>query len=295
MIISEIVYELRKYFKSGFDNVEKNRKFLETLSAFAPDFHFKVKKEVIQFENFDAEWLKIKNATHHVILYLHGGGYTSGSANTHRSLVSEICEKGNFNALIPNYRLAPENPYPCGFKDAVSSYNYLLENGYAPHQIIIAGDSAGGGLTMALLYYLKDHQQPLPKAAILICPWTDLKNTGKSIQKENNDPFINTKAMDFIAHIYVNNNEKVSHPYISPLYGNVKNLPPIYIQAGGKDPIRDDAIRLHQKIIEYGGKSKLEVFPGMFHVWHAFYFFLPDGRKALNSIATFARYQFDLS
>lgn len=292
MLIADIFFKLRTTFRNDHTDIEGSRRSLEKIAGLIPNLYCNILRKEVQFEKFDAEWLLPKGATHHVILYLHGGGYISGSHRTHRSMVSKICESGNFNALVVNYRLAPENPYPAALEDALEAYDFLLKEGYSNDQIIVAGDSAGGGLSMALMYHLRDHQQKLPKAAVLICPWTDLKMSGKSIDINIKDPFLTRKTLEFMAQNYTQGQDR-NISYISPFYGDITELPSIYIQAGATDPLVDDAVRLHDKIIAAGGKSRLDVYPGMFHVWQAFYIFLGEGKKALKDIASFARTEFD--
>ncbi len=292
MIIADIFFRLRTTFRNDHTDIAGSRQSLEKIAQIVPNLYYDIRRKEVRFEKFDAEWLLPKGATHHVILYLHGGGYISGSHRTHRSMVSKICKNGNFNALVVNYRLAPENPYPAAMEDAIEAYNFLLKEGYSNDEIIVAGDSAGGGLSIALMYYLRDHQQKLPKAAILICPWTDLTMTGASLDINTKDPFLTRETLEFMAQNYTRDENRMT-AYISPFYGDVSGLPPVYIQAGSTDPLADDAVRLHEKILAAGGESRLDVYPGMFHVWQAFYIFLKEGRKALKSIASFARTEFD--
>ncbi len=293
MQVADILAKFKGVFRSNTGSIQDYRNFLDNISRFSPTFNFNVKRKMVKVKTFSAELHQPKNGSHHMMLYLHGGGYAGGSHKTHRSLVSEICANGNFSALVPNYRLAPEDPFPAALEDALSSYQYLLRRGYRPEEIIVAGDSAGGGLTMALLYHLKDNQMPLPKAAVLICPWTDLKCTGQSLETNKDDIFVSKKGLRAMVKCYVSKEYSTDNPYISPLYGDPSNLPPILIHVGGKDPICDDGIRMHKKITEVGGASSLEIYPEMFHVWHAFHLFLPDGKKAVKAVAKFAREEFE--
>lgn len=292
MLIASIFSQIRKIFRNDHTDIEGSRASLERVAAIVPNFYCNTTFRQVKFEKSEAEWILPKNASSQVILYLHGGGYISGSHRTHRAMVNKICHYANISALVLNYRLAPEHPYPAALEDAITAYEYLLKEGYRADQIVVGGDSAGGGLTMALLYHLREQGLTLPKAAVLICPWTDLNITGDSVDKNTDDPFLTRDALEFMAKNYTQGQNK-EDAYISPLYGRPHGLPPVYIQAGATDPLVDDALRLHEKIIAAGGKSRLDVYPGMFHVWQAFYIFLKDGKKALKSIADFIRTESD--
>lgn len=283
----------RNLFKSDYTDISKSRKSLERAARLVPTNYKDFQISKVQFETFDGEWIIPNQSKNRVILYLHGGGYLIGSTKTHRPMVSRIASESESKALLINYRLAPENPYPAALEDAVSAYQYLLKEGYTPEQIIIAGDSAGGGLSVSLLYYLKDHQLPLPKTAVLLCPWTDLELTGPSIEKNSKyDPVLSRDHMEFMRSNYAGK-EDFKQPYISPLYGDVQGLPPIYIQTGTIDPIYDDSVRLHEKILASGGNSILDIYPGKFHVWQAFYTFIREGKKAISEIAKYIKNQYN--
>ena len=271
----------------------KNRKSLEDAAKLLPNFYWNIQHQIISIDGLEAEWILPKNATNDVLLYFHGGGYSSGSHRTHRPMVSRICKKGNFKGLVVNYRKAPENPYPTALEDAVKAYQFLLKEGYSPKKIVLAGDSAGGGLCLALMYALRDQKTSQPKAAALLCPWTDLAITGKSVDiNEKHDPFLGRIKLDNLSKIYRNGQDPLL-PSISPLYGGTIGLPPIYFQAGSHDPILDDAIRMHEKILVDGGVSYLDIYPKMFHVWQAFYIFLSEGKDAINKLANFLRKELD--
>ncbi|HUH73151.1 MAG TPA: alpha/beta hydrolase [Chitinophagales bacterium] len=289
----EFVVQLRRLFSKENATIEENRKALESAAKILPNFYFNIQHQVVSLDTFEAEWILPKNACNKVLLYLHGGGYSSGSHRTHRPMVSRICKKGGFKGFVINYRKSPENPYPAALEDAHKAYLYLMNEGYTPKNIVIAGDSAGGGLALALLYYLRDHQIDLPKAAALLCPWTDLAITGESVNKnEKFDPYLNRKKIEALRDVYLNG-ENPLQPYVSPLYGSTIGLPPIYFQAGSNDTIVDDAIRMHEKILKEGGISYLDNYPKMFHVWQAFYIFLSEGRTAIHKISVFLRQELD--
>lgn len=288
-----VVVQLRRLFSKENTTIEENRKALEDAAKLLPNFYFNIQLQRVLLDGFEAEWILPKKASNDVLLYLHGGGYSSGSHRTHRPMVSRICNKGGFKGFVINYRKAPENPYPAALEDAYKAYIHLLNEGYSPRNIVIAGDSAGGGLALALLYYLRDQQIELPKAAVLLCPWTDLAVTGASVDRnERYDPYLGRKKIEELSVHYLNGQDPLI-PYVSPLYGSASGLPPIYFQAGSKDTILDDALRMHEKILAEGGISYLDNYPNMFHVWQAFYVFLSEGRDAINKLSGFLRKELD--
>lgn len=293
MLPVEFVVQLRRLFSKENSTVEESRKALEDAAKILPNFYFNIQHQRVSLDGFEAEWILPKKASNDVLLYLHGGGYVSGSHRTHRPMVSRICKIGGFKGFVINYRKAPENPYPAALEDAHQAYLHLLKEGYSPKNIVIAGDSAGGGLALALLYYLRDQKIELPKAAALLCPWTDLAITGASVDRnEKNDPYLGRKKIEELRNHYLNGQDSLN-PFVSPLYGSTLGLPPIYFQAGSKDTIADDAIRMHEKILAEGGISYLDNYPDMFHVWQAFYIFLSEGKDAINKLSEFLRNQLD--
>lgn len=173
------------------------------------------------------EWIAAENNTSNkVLLYFHGGGYATGSINTHRALVSQIAKNAGIKALMINYRLAPENPYPAAVEDAATAYNYLLQNGYTNSDVCFGGDSAGGGLTICSLLYLRDKNVPLPKCAIALSPWLDQTMGGDSYHgKKHIDPMLVAEGFPVWSKAYTADADPKS-PYISPVFADLHNLPP---------------------------------------------------------------------
>lgn len=224
-----------------------------------------------------------------VLLYFHGGGYCVGSKNTHRPLVSKIAKISGIKALIIDYRLAPENPYPAALEDALLSYEWLLEQGYKPGDILIGGDSAGGGLAAALLLLLKSKGRPQPVAAILLSPWADLTLSGDSIHKNADlEPMLPLEEMDRWAEKYIGDADP-KNPFISPLFGDYKGICPVLIQVGTNEVILDDSKRLAAVMNKAGVKVEIEIWEGMFHVWQFFWQYLPEGIDAIYGIADYIR------
>jgi epsilon-lactone hydrolase len=281
MKLLPIFSALRLLFKMDHTNIKSSRDVMDRASGLIP-------KLLIQDVSFDklsiggrkAEWVLPPKSGHGVMLYLHGGGYVTGSIRTHRALVSRIAKEGNFKALIIDYRLAPEHPFPAALEDALDAYRYLLSQKFRSKDIVIAGDSAGGGLTMALLLKIRDLNMDMPAAGGLICPWVDLTNSGASGKfNRGKDPIINNAQGDFWADAYAGSSDK-KNPFVSPLFAQLHGLPPIYIQAAGKDLLLSDSTRLRDQLKEVGSAVSLDVYEDMFHVWQAFWLFLADAKDA---------------
>jgi acetyl esterase/lipase len=238
-----------------------------------------------------AEWIEASDADLGVILYLHGGAYALGSINSHREIVARLARTTKMRGLAIDYRLAPEHPYPAALEDAIAAYLWLLTQGYDPSQIIIAGDSAGGGLALGTLVTLRDAGKPLPAGAVCISPWTDLATTGASIQnKAKVDLILDPDSLEKYAKYYAGEHELTS-PLISPLYADPKGLPPLLIQVGTDEILLDDATRFTKNAQESGVDVTLEIWDQMFHVFQMISF-LPETKKAVGNIAEFVAHNF---
>ena len=238
----------------------------------------------------NAEWFTPENpAKGKILLYLHGGAYIMGNCATHRQLVSYLARECSVRAVLPEYRLAPEHPFPCAIDDALSVYRALRDEGYAPGDIVVAGDSAGGGLTMALLLSLRDAGQPMPAGAVLLSPWLDLTASGESMQsRAEHDPWFKPADMPVIAAYYCREDE-LDSPLVSPVFADVTGLPPLLVQVGEDEILLSDSTRLAEKVGQAGGEVTLEVWPQMWHVFQVFVHQMPESRKAIARIAPFVR------
>jgi acetyl esterase/lipase len=223
------------------------------------------------------------------IFYLHGGGYVMGSPAEYRDFIWRIARVTSARVLCPYYRLAPEHPFPAALDDAVRSYSWLLAQGAAPRRLAIMGDSAGGGLALAMLLRLRDEGLPLPAAAVTLSPWTDLALTGDSM-RNNAGADLTLKferAASFARHYLADAEPR--HPYASPLYGDPTGLPPILIQVGSGEILRDDSVRMADKLRAAGSPVEIEIWPRMPHVWQLFARVLPEGRRAIARIGDFVQ------
>ncbi len=231
-----------------------------------------------------------------VVLYLHGGGYYRGSLHTHRELCSRISRAGGWAVLSVGYRLAPEHPFPAALEDALAAYRWLLGTGIAPGQIVVAGDSAGGGLAAALMLALRDGvtslrmaRGPLPGGAVLLSPWTDLEQSGASIiGRAAADPSLTKAYLDRFAAAYLGGAD-ARDPLASPLHGDLRGLPPLLIQVGTAEILEDDAARFADKAQAAGVPVRLERWPDMIHVWQRYAALLPEAQEALAHIGAWPR------
>lgn len=226
-----------------------------------------------------------------VILQLHGGGYTGAVRNAYyvfAGLYNEVSH--GCSVLTPDYRVAPENPYPAALEDAVASYQWLMDKGYFGEQIILGGDSAGGGLAMALCMYLKDHHMPMPCGIVAMSPWTDLTASGESYETNyEKDPlFGNTKESLIYVNDYAGDHDKMD-AYISPLFGNFKEFPPMLIQVGSIEMLLSDSVSVAAKARQQGVKVRLSVYEGMFHVFQMAYLNIPESKRAWAEVGKFIK------
>lgn len=234
-----------------------------------------------------AEWVVAAGVdSDRVLLYLHGGAYQIGSPATHRHMVALLSGAARARVLSVGYRLAPENPFPAAVDDAVAAYRWLLAAGTDRGVLALGGDSAGGGLALASLVALRDAGEPMPAAAVVMSPWTDLALTGESLQtRADADVLIKPGGMAETAEAYLAGQDP-RHPYASPLYADLHGLPPMLIHVGDAEVILDDSTRLAARARAHGVDVTLEVWDEMPHVWHAFAGMLPEADQAIERIGS---------
>jgi len=240
-----------------------------------------------------AEWVEpapaatLPAAPRRTVLYLHGGAYMFCSPRTHRGITAFLARRIPARVLVPDYRLAPEHPFPAALEDALACYRWLLSQGIAAREIALAGDSAGGGLALAALLALRDGGEPLPGAAACLAPWADLAATGASIQSNSGtDAWVFGEAVAVGARLYLGS-VPATYPLASPLYGDLSGLPPLVIHASESEVLRDDALRLADKARRSGVPVRLRMWRGLPHVWQGFLPFIPEARESLEEIAAF--------
>jgi phosphinothricin tripeptide acetyl hydrolase len=249
-----------------------------------------VKVERVNAPVAPAEWLRPPSAEPgRVVLYLHGGGYVIGSPRSHRHLAAAIAGAAGASALLLDYRLAPEHPFPAAVEDATAAYRWLLDQAIAPERIVIAGDSAGGGLTVATLLALREARVPLPAGGVCISPWVDLTCSGASyVTKADADPIVQRSGVEEMAGAYLGATPPRT-PLASPLFADLRGLPPLLIHVGSDEVLLDDAVQLAERAKAAGVDATLEVYDRMIHVWHWFLPMLDEAQTAVEAIGRFVR------
>lgn len=241
----------------------------------------------VTIDGRSAEWIRPSRITNdRAILYFHGGGYVMGSCRSHRAIVAKFVAGTGIGALVFDYRLAPEHPFPAALDDSTSAYAWLLSQGLSASRVAFVGDSAGGGLCLATLLAIRDQGISLPAAAAVLSPWTDLKCSGNSYTRQ--DPLAPEGSWKIFGKYYAGANNP-SLPLISPLYGDLTGLPPLLIYVGENESMLDDATQFAEKARNAGVNTILHVGEGMVHCYPAFSPLFPEAREAMEDICGFVR------
>jgi len=249
-------------------DIEKNRQTQNNVGA----MYAKVKDISIEeflIADMEAEWIHVNRAhmKKYIILYCHGGGFTTGSKEYARTITSKLAESTSMDVCSFNYRLAPENKYPSAVEDVIKVWDYLMLLGYGARDIIVAGDSAGGNLALTLLHQLKQKQRLFPRGLVLMSPWIDLTGSGKShIKKAKVDPILSETYLKQAISMYTEETMK-ENALVSPLFGDFTGFPPTYIQVGENEILLDDSKRLYDKMNALNVSVHLDVYPNMWHVF----------------------------
>ena len=285
----KMIFRIRRVLKSPSTILDVTASRVET-DALAAQFKTKLDLNCTPVDagGVAAEWVIPPRAGPDlVILYLHGGSYNSGSIQSHRPLAANIANSALARALIIDYRLAPENPFPAAVEDALIAYRWLLSNGHPPGQVIVVGDSAGGGLALASLVSLRDQGEPLPLACVCLSPWTDLTCEGESWSSNlKKDILLIPNQLKQSALLYLAGADPFN-PLASPLYADLNDLPPLLIQVGSEELILSDATGLAEHAQSAGVAVTLEIWDGMQHEWHFTASLVPEARHAIASIGVF--------
>ncbi|WP_462413518.1 alpha/beta hydrolase [Neobacillus sp. Marseille-QA0830] len=285
---------IKQFLKASMSNqassatdIAAARQGLEALSGLTP-VAADIKIEKLFIGDIPAEWVTAPTAeSDRVFLYLHGGAYIMGSCNTHRYLASKLSRSTGARVLVPEYRLAPEHPYPAALEDAMTVYRWLLSTGVATEKIIIGGDSAGGGLTLSTLLTLKDAGDPLPALAVLLSPWTDLAVTGESMETRSEaDPWLKPAQTRVAPALYIRDLDP-KNPIVSPIYADLSGLPPMLVHVGNDEILLSDSERLVDRVNAAGGDAVLKVWDGMWHVFQTFA--IPEGQQSISEIGEFVK------
>lgn len=269
---------------------ETRAAFEEMASKFSVDVA--IKRDAIGAGGVKAEWVSAPDVdAGRAVLYLHGGGYVLGSINTHRALAARLGRAARARVLVIDYRLAPEHPHPAAVEDSVAAYRWMLTQGLKPARIAVAGDSAGGGLTVATLVAIREAKLALPAAGACLSPWVDLEGIGESMTtKAEVDPIVQKAGLVQMAAAYLGGKDPRT-PLAAPLYADLFGLPPLLIQVGTAETLLDDASRLAERARKAGVKVAYEPWEHMIHGWHLFAPMLDEGQQAIDRIGAFVREQ----
>ena len=249
-------------------DLEKHRQSQDAIGAMMSNTRA-VNYREFKIDDIDAEWISVNRAhmKKYILLHCHGGGYSTGSRIYARTLTSKLAESTSMDVLCFDYRLAPEHPYPAATEDAMKVWNYLMLLGYGARDIILTGDSAGGNLALSLTLKLKQEGRLLPRGLVLMSPWTDLTSSGRSFEsKAELDPVLNKAYIDRMVEAYADGQE-LKNPLVSPLFGNFEGFPPTYIQVGENEILLSDSQRLHQAFVDANVSVRMDMYPGMWHVF----------------------------
>ncbi len=277
---------------AGVINIESMRRNMDRVGGRLPE---SVTGTPSQLGGVPGEWVEREDADPtRVLLYLHGGGYVAGSVDSHRNLLGALAKATGVRIFALDYRLAPEHPHPAQVDDAVAAYRALIAStddeghGVDPARIAIAGDSAGGGLTVATLLALRDAGDPLPACAVPISPLFDLSASGESmVTRADADPMVSPADVAVMGRLFVGDDGDLDDPLASPLQADVSGLPPLLIHVGDAEVLLDDSTRMTAKVEAAGGDVTLKVWPEMVHVWHSSAGFVPESDEAIDEIAAF--------
>ncbi len=286
-VLKNIIEAKRKNPYTGNKTVDQLRKETEIAGSLIPlPKNIKYKKVVAG--NIHAEWITCGEVDENkIFMFMHGGGYYRGSVAATRATVARISAEAKVKCLSIKYRLAPEYPFPAAIDDSYSAYEWLINEGICPKQIIVSGQSAGGGLCLALLLKIKENNISQPLGAVALSPWTDLSQSGKTMIKNRNiDPVISKQYLDRFAKLYFPDLNNMSH-LASPIIGDLSGLPDILIQVGSAETMLDNSTRFYEKAKKANVNAKLEIWENMFHGWHSYAHILKDAENAIKKIGEF--------
>lgn len=267
--------------------VQKVRRRTNYLASYGWYHHF-VHTEQVRLGSMPVACFSPRNRpAQGTLLFLHGGGYCFGSIRMYRDLAARLCAAAGARVVLPEYRLTPEHRFPAPLEDAREAYQWILDGGAAPESIAFAGDSAGGGLTLALAMSLRDAAQPLPASLVCFSPWIDLACTGETLNTHADlDPMLAVCGIRECAARYSQGHEP-RDPFISPLYGDLRGLPPLLIQVGTNEVLLSDSQRLAAAAQAAGVETTINVWDSMWHVWHLFAWCVPEAKRAIREAGEF--------
>ena len=284
-LLNRVLHHTIKRVMSGAGTVHETRRFIEAKGP--PRLPPGVTVTPVRANAFRAEWIRTPESTdQRTLLYLPGGGFMLPASAQVPLLIARINAEAATRAMLVHYRLAPEHPFPAGLEDCLAAYRHLLDLGTDPKSIVIAGDSAGGGLTLSTLLALRDDGDPMPAAAVVISPFTDFSFGGESrFANARHDPMLAADGIKQMNAIYLDD-ALHDNPLVSPVYGDFSGLPPVLAQVGSTEVLLDDARRVGERAASQGVDFEVEVWEEVPHVWHVWPF-LPEAKAATSRIAQF--------
>ena len=293
LILKNIIAAKRNNPYTENKTIDQLRKETGTAGALIP-LPDNTKFKRILAGNVYAEWITCGDVDiDKIFMFIHGGGYYRGSIDATRATVARISAEAKVRCLSIEYRLAPEHPFPAAIDDTYTAYNWLIKEGLKPKNIIVSGQSAGGGLCLALLLKIRENNGFQPRGAVALSPWTDLSQSGKTmITNANIDPVISKQYLDRMANLYLSKTPNIS-PLASPLYGDLSGLPPLLVQVGSAETLLDDSKRFVERAKEAKVDVQIEVWQDMFHGWHGSAHILKEAEEAIKSIGLFCRNLFN--
>lgn len=288
--IQKLVKTLGQHYGKA-DSLRDRRQAFENLMETTPE-PTRVQIRSVDAGGVDAQLIWPARLHHplgrRAILYVHGGGFYSGSLRTHRAIAGALAKAASADVLLIDYRLAPDNQYPAQVDDTLTAYRWLLESGYENNNIVLVGESAGGNLAIEATLRQMRVRGPLPAAVVAMSPITDLAATGASLKANAGiDPLIDATQLDLIRKAYLAARSPVD-PMVSPLYADMTGFPPLLMQVGSGEALLDDTLRLADKAREAGVDVKTEIWPGMIHQWQLFPFWIDDARQSNQRVAEYA-------
>ena len=286
-VLKNIIEAKRKNPYTENKTVDQLRKETEIAGSLIP-LPKNIKYKRVVAGNIHAEWITCGEVDENkIFMFMHGGGYYRGSVAATRATVARISAEAKVKCLSIEYRLAPEYPFPAAIDDTYSAYEWLINEGICPKQIIVSGQSAGGGLCLALLLKIKENNISQPLGAVALSPWTDLSQSGKTMIKNKNiDPVISKQYLDRFAKLYFPDLNNMSH-LASPIIGDLSGLPNMLIQVGSAETMLDNSTRFYEKAKKANVNVKLEIWENMFHGWHSNAHILKDAENAIKKIGEF--------
>ena len=287
-----ISFLMRRTVKAQLENIGDDvpafRERMNSANGLMPKLPKDALVDKVDVEGVPCEWVSADGAdSHRVLMYLHGGGYVFGGFDSHRDLAWRLSNASGMRVLLVDYRLAPEHPFPAALEDATACYRWLLAEGYKPGQIVIGGDSAGGGLTLSTMVNLKNLGVEQPAGAILLSPWLDMTGSGSSVAANAKaDAMLSPVSLDSFARFYLGELDRKA-PLASPLFADLAGLPAMLVHVGSTEILLSDAQRLVENVQNAGGEIALDVWPKMPHVFQLFSGRIPEGKVAIEQLGQF--------